>query len=1078
MLLFMSVPPLRAQFGTATLSGTVTDPTGASVPSAQVTLEGALERTERQTTTDTAGMYVIPAITPGTYRLVVKASGFVEQTLTNIVLTSGQGSTLNVALALASTATQVSVHAASPLLETTTAAVGTEVTSQQFAELPMLGRNFTTLIDMLPGVANVLSSDATYAPSGVNGAAVIPSVYGQRQRDNYISLDGVPDLEPDYGRVGMFPPPEAIAEMKVETSMDTGAYGWGPGATVNLVTKSGTNAYHGDAWEFIRNGDLNARSYFVPNIGAFQWNQFGFAGGGPLAIPHVLSKDRAWYVFGYYEGIRHHQAANFTALVPTAAELGGDFSADVPIYNPYTTVLDSSGNIVSRQQFMGNQILQGQINTTALGLAKELFPLPNLPAGAIPGANFINSTPLLDRSDQWDVRVDHQFGTKDSFYARYTDWDNPILVSGLPALPEHEPNRYTNIAASDTYSFSPNFLITGRFGLHREVNNMITGGPDVVGQFSLQDIAPPFNVRGINSKDQLRPLNIAGYPSLGQGIYIDGPQYILSWTGDARWIAGRHTIGFGGGFIRTSMFLACTFGFECFGAAQTALGPNTGDPLASFLLGLPQDAQRIGGNVTGDFYFHNYSYYVQDSLHVSKKLTLNLGLRWDYISPPTQYPGLGSFDWNTGQYYYDRTNPITGQPANIRRGFVQPDYRGFQPRLGIGYQLNSNTVVRSSFGIFNGMYGSNLQGLTGVIANWPFAFPQTIAGLNTGLPTAFMQNPFPGPLLGSTTPNGCYQCMNIDKNSSRNPYAEEWSFSLQQQLTPSLLLEAAYIGSHGVKLDGQIVDNTATTPGTNPYPDRQRWPQFPPYVMDGYREFQSWYDGLSMKLQKRESKNLSFLISYAYAKALDQMDSLATAGIYGQAYANPTRFNAGQFRGPANFGITHLFSASYDYHVPLKTGNRMADAVVANWGLSGIFSADSGVPYYVFLSTDNENIGTVGRATEFPNMVCNPNTGFTRSLDEWFNTNCYQLPTYGTAGQAGKHALYSDPLFNWDSSLAKDWPFGEGRRVEFRAEFFNFLNGHTFDAPGSNLGTSNFGEISNTTRQPGRNVQFAIKLHF
>jgi len=526
------------------------------------------------------------------------------------------------------------------------------------------------------------------------------------------------------------------------------------------------------------------------------------------------------------------------------------------------------------------------------------------------------------------------------------------------------------------------------------------------------------------------------------------------------------------------MFLACTFGFECFGAAQTALGPNNGDALASFLLGLPQDAQRIGGNVTGAFYFHNYSYYVQDSLHVSKKLTLNLGLRWDYISPPTQYPGLGSFDWNTGKYYWDRTNPITGQAANIRRGFVQPDYRGLQPRLGIGYQLNANTVVRSSFGIFDGMYGSNLQGLTGVIANWPFAFPQTVAGLNTGVPNAFLANPFPGPLLGSTTPNGCYQCMNIDKSSSRNPYAEEWSLSLQRQLTPSLLLEGAYVGSHGVKLDAQIVDNTATTPGTDSYTNRQRWPQFPPYVMDGYREFQSWYDGLSLKLQKRESKNLSFLISYSYAKALDQMDSLATAGVYGQADANPTRFNMGLFRGPANFGITHLFSASYDYHIPLKTGNRMADAVVANWGLSGIFSADSGVPYYIFLSTDNENIGSVGRASEFPNLVCNPSAGFSRNLNEWFNTNCYQLPPFGTAGQAGKHALYSDPLFNWDSSLAKDWPFGEGRRVEFRAEFFNFLNGHTFDAPGSNLGAANFGAISNTTRQQGRNIQFALKLHF
>jgi hypothetical protein len=175
-------------------------------------------------------------------------------------------------------------------------------------------------------------------------------VYGQRQRDNNFTLDGVPDLEPDYGRVGMFPPPEAIAEMKVEASMDAGAYGWGPGANVNVVTKSGTNRYHGDAWEFIRNDALNARSFFLPSVGAFKWNQFGFAGGGPVWIPHILSKERAWYVFGYYEGIRHHQASNYTALVPTADELAGNFSADAPIYNPYTSIVDAKGDLVCTEK--------------------------------------------------------------------------------------------------------------------------------------------------------------------------------------------------------------------------------------------------------------------------------------------------------------------------------------------------------------------------------------------------------------------------------------------------------------------------------------------------------------------------------------------------------------------------------------------------------------------------------------------------------------------------------------------------------------------------------------------------------
>ena len=197
----------------------------------------------------------------------------------------------------------------------------------------------------------------------------------------------------------------------------------------------------------------------------------------------------------------------------------------------------------------------------------------------------------------------------------------------------------------------------------------------------------------------------------------------------------------------------------------------------------------------------------------------------------------------------------------------------------------------------------------------------------------------------------------------------------------------------------------------------------------------------------------------------------------GRALGNATRFNIGQFNGPANFSLTNILSVSYDYHIPGKTGNRFADAMVANWEVSGIISADSGIPYFVLLSTDNENIGTAGRGTEFPNLVCNPNKGFTRSLNEWFNTNCYQLPPYGTAGTAGKHAIYSDPFANWDTAFVKQWPFGKDRHVEFRGEFFNFLNGHAFAPAGSQFGTSNFGEVSGT-RQPGRNIQFSLKLHF
>ncbi|MGH9328389.1 MAG: TonB-dependent receptor [Terriglobia bacterium] len=1064
---------MTAQVGMATLSGTITDPSGAVIPGAQVTLANVTEKAERHAVTTPSGQYVIPAILPGTYQLQVRASGFQPRTLTGVILTSGQGSTLNVTLGLSEAVQQVTVKEAPPLLQTTTAAVGGEVTGRQFTSLPMLGRNFTSLIVILPGVANVPNADQGYASSGINGAALVPAVYGQRQRDNSFTVDGVTNLEPNFTRLGLLPPPEAIAEMKVETANDSGAYGWASGASINLVTKSGTNQYHGDAWEYLRNGALDARSYFLPNVGAFQWNQFGFAGGGPLVIPHILSKKKAWYVFGWYEGVRIHQAANYTALVPTAAQLSGDFSGSPAMFNPYTTITGPTGNIVSRQAFSQNQIPSGLLNSIALTLAKAIYPAPNF-SGVIPGKNFLNTTPVINTSDQWSGRVDHQFGAKDSFYARYSDWRNPLTSVTLPAVPSDTYSRWTNSVASDTHTFSPTFLVTGRFGLQRVVYNQFSEGPNLSQQTGLVSVFPPYH-----GFDFLPSLNIPGYPALSEFYGNQGPEYFLTWTGDAQKISGRHTIAFGGGYVRDSYFADHTAGTEDFGTGQTAFGAGTGSSLASFLLGLPLDASRQAGITGGHFLFHNYSLYLQDTFRATPKLTLNLGLRWDYISPPMETPGLGTFDWNTGTYFWDTTNPITGAPANIRRGLVPPDYNGWQPRIGVAYALTPKTVVRSSYGIFDNIFGSNQQSYTGSRGDWPFAFEQSLGGLNTTTPDAFLQSPFPGPPVGSRTPLGCGQCANIQPSSSRQPYVQEWSFSLQRQLTPSTMVEADYFGSHGVKLSGQVIDNVATVPSpVGSYKTRQRWPQFPPYIMNNFNEFMSWYDGLSLKFERHYSKNLSLIGSYTWSKTLDQSDSLGNGGVYGLPDYNPTRFNISSFKAPAGFDVRNILSLAYIYDLPWKTSSRWVNAAVAGWELSGIVSYGSGIPYYILLSTDNENIGVVpGRISEFPNLACNPETGFTRSAKEWFNTACYQLPQFGTQGNAGRHALFSDPIANWDSAIVKRWPLGENRNLEFRAEFFNFLNASTFDPPVSQFGPE-LGTVSTTGRQPGRQVQFALKLHF
>jgi outer membrane receptor protein involved in Fe transport len=1069
---------LKAQVGTATLSGVVQDSSGAGIPGAEVELQSTTERTSRRTVADATGAYFIPALNPGTYQLVVTARGFQSQTVTGITLTTGQGTTLNVTLGVAKAITQVEVKEASPLLETTSSAVGGQVTSEQLTELPTYGRNFTTLITLLPGTVGLGSPDTVNL--SFNGVGLNPSVYGQRQRSNQYTLDGVPNYEAIYSGVPIFPPPEAIAEMKVQAGMDSGAYGWAAGANVNIVTKSGTNRYHGDAWEFVQNNILNARSYFSPSVGAYRWNQFGGTFGGPLFIPHLVSKEKAWYVFGYYEGIRLHTATYGTALVPTPDELAGNFSGDPPIYNPYTSTVAPDGSLASRQPFANNQIPTNLMDQHALTFAKLGYPLPNLAPGVIPGVNYINTAPSINDEENWSVRADHQFGQKDSFYARYSATTNPTSSVFFPAFPTVGVNHYSNIAVNDTHTFNPTTVLTLRFGMAQTLFNSFTRDKDIAAAIGTQAAYPPFE----GKYNTLPPTSIEGYPSLADWIGINGPQYVWSWTADTQKTKGRHSISFGAGVRRQTFFTDCQTGtFEEFTSDQTAFGPGTGDALASFLLGLPESVGRGVGKTAGDMSGNAYSFYVQDTFRATRKLTLNLGLRWDYAAPLKNTFVAGNFEWENGMYYWDQKNPITGAPANIRRGYIAPDYRSYQPRLGIAYQLTPKTVVRSGFGIFSEAMGLSAQMQQNNHGAWPSSYVDELSGLNLTLPTAFFEDPFPGPPVPTLTPQGILIGTNPYTPTSRTGYVEEWNFALQRQLTPSLMVEATYFGSHGVKLPTMIVDNVAWPPAPTPIQTRQRWPQYAPFPQGGYDEAMSWYDGLSLKLERRMSRNLTLLVDYTWSKTMDLVDSLfsevtLTAGPYSNT-SDPTRYDIGNdFKGPAGFNVRQVFNASYLYEIPAKSQNKWVNAAIAHWSLSGVISANNGTPYVAYLSSDNENIGTAqGILNEFPDLVGNPNSISPRTSSEWFNTAAYSIPAFGTAGHAGKYALYSDPEINWDSAFFKRFPFGESRDVEFRAEFFDFLNLSTFGPPGSLVGTPEFGTISSTI-QGGRTIQFALKFHF
>jgi hypothetical protein len=477
-------------------------------------------------------------------------------------------------------------------------------------------------------------------------------------------------------------------------------------------------------------------------------------------------------------------------------------------------------------------------------------------------------------------------------------------------------------------------------------------------------------------------------------------------------------------------------------------------------------------------YGNGYSLYVQDTFRVNNRLTLNFGLRWEFAAPMVNRNGSGTFIFETGQYVWDKTNPITGAPPNIRQAGIDPDYHNYQPRIGAAYQFDPRTVLRSSFGIFDDIFGVNYaQTQQGNRGNWPFSFPQTVVGLNTTTPNAFFPNPFPGPAAGSATPLGSQQCLNVYHGSSRTPYVMEWTMSLQRQITPSLVAEAVYFGSRGVRISGQLLDNTAAYPGPGPVAARQQNPQFPSYISNGYNEFNSYFDGVSIKLDKRFSKGLIIQGNFTWSKTIDQEDSLDNAG-GGQPASNPTRYNLAQFRARAGYDIPKRLALSAVYEIPLKTSNRILNGVVANWSVSAISSFDSGLPYSVFLSSDNENIGPVpGRSTEFPNLVGDPNAIASRSVFKWFNTAAFALPPAYTLGNAGRNILRAQAFRDLDFSAFKNWPIMEKRSLELRGEAFNLTNSTTFNPPNALLGTATYGTVT-SVRNSGRQVQLALKFHF
>ena len=830
--------PAVAQITDGSFRGTVTDLSGAAVPGARVQLRNSVSGVlrERQLTN---GQYLFPSVPPGTYDITASLQGFDTLRNQSVVLQVGQHATLDFKLRPGELRQEVNVTDQAPLLNTANATVGTVVDGEKITQLPLNGRQFTQLILLTPGAAPQNTGLQGSYDVATNLGAVSPAVNGARSDMNNFTIDGVENNELYFNFVALNPPPDALREFKVQSDMSSGAFGRGAGANLNVVTRSGTNEYHGSAWEFLRNTNLDARSFFNPERSPFHQNQYGFTLGGPI-------KKQKIFGFGWWEGFRKNLGSSNVGTVPTAAQLSGDLSGLPPLFNPFSTRqtgTDSQGNpIFTRDPFPGNQIPKNLLNPAALNIAGVMFPAPNLNGGS--GGNYINTQSLSTDTDQFGIRIDAVLPAAINFFSRYS-YSNAALTSPqlLPVLPTLTRNRMQQAVLGLSRAIGPTSVIDFHAQFLRTSLLIYNPAPASLSFLQSMDSSrtslptgiPPF-MPGMCMSDNV----CYGAQTWGPIAPINNWEYNGSYTK----IAGKHTFSVGGSLIRTFYYENYNYGganFDNLPTSDPANSANTGSGLASYLLGVPSGAYQFVGSYEFAAKGNYYGVFVNDEWRVHPRLTITAGLRYDYSSPFKETKGrLASLDWdnstaNNTTWLTVAKNPITGAAANAPNGLYFPDRNNFAPRLGVAYRLRNDTVIRTGYGIFYDFNQANIQDQQDTIGLWPWGAGDFEGNLN--LPTPASPTPTASSELGSsrlsssrirplmlqalwlTGITGRPTCRTGTSESTNRSATTGWYrsriWALRELIFPSSFR------------------STRRLPGPGDLAPRQRLPQFAPLTIDG-----------------------------------------------------------------------------------------------------------------------------------------------------------------------------------------------------------------------------------------------------
>jgi Carboxypeptidase regulatory-like domain len=1107
ILALMSVvvsTPLLAQYDSAQISGTVHDPTGALISDATVQIQNRDTGLVRQTVTNSSGIYILSHIPPGVYTITATSQGFSSESRTGVSLVVSQSATFDFSLKPGSSTETIAVSAEVVTLDTSSSSVGADLESRAVTDLPLAGRNISNLMTLQTGVTPI-NNDQTGGRTNAIGTLVSPSIQGQNNRSNVYLLDGVNNNEAVSGSEIITPIPDDVQEMKVLTHTDSPQFGEGLGGTINLVTKSGTNQFHGGAWEFWRGSRFfDATSDPSGVLQDLHQNQFGANAGGPVLLPHYNGKDRTFF-YGSYEGFRQSTGAVQLQLVPTTAEYGGDFSAllaqGIQLYNPFTA---------NRAPFQDNQLPSSMIDQKMVGLAKALFPAPT---GSYQGGvfNYQSAVPSTHTSDQYDIRGDEYLTRKDLVWAHFLRQNNPIgSYGGFPKLGTVTSFTAHNFGAQWIHTFGPTSILTVGVGqnIGTQFNNTNYNGDgnaiaSAAGFVQSYACGYPYGRKGCY------------IPNLGIGSYMSGGEAsesagglsgIWEYKADYQRTFGRHTLYVGGNVDTNN--LGRTAGGNSgltFAPFQTSNGSTGGNELASFLLSLPQGASRTNTN-----YWESGGWvdgvYAQDQWKLRNNLTINIGLRYDVSTIPVTNNILGNyydiFDFNRGVDVIQKTPPACSatQFAPCLPGGSLPDHvvvssqsgklffadkGNIQPRFGISYSLRPDMVLHGGYGRTYDNWAAVEQSAQNE-NSWLLGSGALVTNLNTqpGLtPSTVITAENPLAAFGGSYPAPTpFQAIGWSTAPQfKNAYSDQWTFGIQQQVTGAGVWTINYVGSRGRRLDYAPVANTARTPGPGPVGPRTPFPYMPQSFFD-QPIGQLDYNALETSLQgKSRATGLSYLVSYTWSKGLNY----GTDGWYGigtTSIQNPYNFRAD--RSVSGYDLPQVFTAGWVWAVPIgksgfSTGNRVSDYLLGNWQIDGIATLESGRPYTVEDAGDIANTGNfnfVGSGYERPNQVGNPKPQ-RQTPSQWINPAAFVTPAQYTFGNTPRNSLRTEPYKNLDLSLFREFPMSESTKLQLRLDAFNSFNHPVWGVPNSCQNCQNFGVVTSTINS-SRQMQVSGKVVF